>query len=157
VVIDSFLGCLMSNLFEGKYFKSIGNVVWANRLFTGFGIPFKNSIILPQTKQYFSGGNNGLRGFRGRSLGPGRVSPEDVSQDLFGYNSQGDIKLELNTELRYKMSSYVELASFVDVGNIWTYRDNTFYGEKAKFTKDFMNDLAMDMGIGLRLDFTYLT
>ncbi|MFT5885571.1 MAG: outer membrane protein assembly factor BamA [Arcticibacterium sp.] len=142
--------------FEGKYFKSLGKVVWANRLFTGFGIPYKNSIILPQTKQYFSGGSNGLRGFRGRSLGPGRVSPADVSQELFGFNSQGDIKLELNTELRYKASSYIELAGFVDMGNIWTYRDDTFYGEKAKFTKDFMKDLAVDAGVGLRLDFTYL-
>lgn len=142
--------------FEGKYFKSIGKTTWANRLFAGFGIPYKNSIMLPQTKQYFSGGSNGLRGFRGRSLGPGKIAPEDVSQELFGANSQGDIKLELSSELRFKASSYIELAAFMDAGNIWTYRDDTFYGEKAKFTGDFVKDLAVDMGVGLRLDFTYL-
>lgn len=142
--------------FEGKYFKTIGKSTWANRLYTGFGIPYKNSIMLPQTKQYFSGGSNGLRGFRGRSLGPGSVSPADVSQELFGANSQGDIKLELNTELRQKLSSYIEVAGFVDMGNIWTYRDDTFYGEKAKFTSSFLKDLAADVGLGLRLDFTYV-
>jgi hypothetical protein len=39
--------------FEGKYFKSLGKLTWANRLFTGFGVPYKNSLMLPQTKQYF--------------------------------------------------------------------------------------------------------
>ncbi len=141
---------------EGKYFRKMGDFTWANRLFTGFGVPYKNSLILPQTKQYFSGGNNGLRGFRGRSLGPGRVSPEDINLDLFGFNSQGDIKLELNTEIRYKPGTYVEIAGFFDTGNIWTYRDDTFYGQKAKFTKNFINELAADVGVGLRLDFTYL-
>lgn len=142
--------------FEGKYFRSLGKLTWANRLFTGFGVPYKNSLMLPQTKQYFSGGSNGLRGFVARSLGPGKTAPGDFTQELLGANSQGDIKLEMNSEMRYKASSYVEIAGFVDAGNIWTYRDDTFYGEGAKFTKDFMNEMAVDAGLGLRFDFTYL-
>lgn len=142
--------------FDGKYYKTIRNFTWANRLFTGFGIPYRNSIILPLPKQYFVGGGNGLRGFRARNLGPGAVAPEDINQVLFGANSQADIKLEFNTEARFKLSSYIELAGFVDAGNVWTYRDDTFYGPKAQFTKDFLRQTAMDMGIGLRFDFTYL-
>ncbi|SOE21019.1 Outer membrane protein assembly factor BamA [Spirosomataceae bacterium TFI 002] len=141
---------------EGRYYKTIRSFTWANRVIAGFGLPYDNSIILPFTKQFFVGGSNGLRGFRARSLGPGSVTPAQVSETLFGANAQGDIKLELNTEARFKVSSYVELAGFVDAGNIWTYRDDTFYGAQAQFTKDFMKQMAVDMGIGLRFDLTYL-
>ena len=46
-------------------------------------------------------------------------------------------------------------AFFYDVGNIWLLRENeTFPGGKFEF-KNFLSELAMDTGIGIRLDFKY--
>ena len=142
--------------FTTRFYRKFGALTWANRVQAGVGIPYRNSTVLPQFKQYFAGGSNGLRGFQARNIGPGRVSPDDASAVLFGNNATGDIKLEFNTEARYKLNSILEIAGFFDAGNIWMYSSDTFYGPEAQFTKSFMKDLAADVGVGLRFDFTYL-
>jgi hemolysin activation/secretion protein len=44
---------------------------------------------------------------------------------------------------------------FYDVGNIWLLSENeTFPGGKFNFNS-FYNELAMDLGLGVRLDFNY--
>lgn len=141
---------------EIKFQRKFHQLTWANRLFTGFGIPYGNSDYLPQFKQYFAGGANGLRGFRARSLGPGKSVPDDLGTSVFGNNITADIRLEFNSEWRYKMGNLVEVAGFFDTGNIWFYNEKSAYGEQGKFSKDFLNDLAADVGLGLRLDLTYL-
>jgi outer membrane protein assembly factor BamA len=65
------------------------------------------------------------------------------------------MKLELNTELRQKLFSIVHGAIFVDAGNIWLYNDDP--GKPgAKFTKNFLKELAVGTGFGLRFDVTIL-
>lgn len=131
----------------------------ANRLIVGYGIPYGNSNELPQIKQYFVGGSNSLRGFRARSVGPGAFYADSLTVAIFGFRSFGDIKLEGNTELRYKASDYINLALFVDAGNVWLkkYNPNTsFYDAGSQFGKDFYKQLAVGGGIGLRLDFNYI-
>ena len=109
--------------------------------------------------EYFVGGSNSLRGFRARSVGPGAFYADSLTVAIFGFRSFGDIKLEGNTELRYKASDYINLALFVDAGNVWLkkYNPNTsFYDAGAQFGKDFYKQLAVGGGIGLRLDFNYI-
>jgi len=136
-----------------RYYRRVGmRMTWANRMITGFGYPYGNSRELPFIKQFFSGGNNSIRAFRSRSVGPG--SFKDTLNKDFLPDQTGDIKLELNTELRMKFSRILEGAVFMDAGNIWLYRKNP-YKPGAEFSKDFLKQLAVGTGVGIRLDFTF--
>lgn len=148
--------------FDGEiryYYDLSPSLRIANRLIIGYGIPYGNSNELPQIKQYFSGGSNSMRAFRARSLGPGVYNADSLTIAIFGFRSFGDIKLEGNTELRYKATDIFNLALFVDAGNVWLkkYNPNTsFYDAGSQFTKDFYKQLAVGGGLGLRLDFSYI-
>lgn len=139
-----------------RYYGRTGkNSVWANRLIVGVGYPYGNSSALPYIKQFFSGGNNSIRAFRSRSLGPGTYLATQDSITRFFPDQSGDIKLELNTEYRFKIVSVVNGAVFVDAGNIWLYNKDPLR-PGAEFTKDFLNQLAVGTGFGLRADVTFL-
>lgn len=127
---------------------------WVTRFNLGLGLPYGNSAYLPFSKQFVIGGANSLRGFRPRQLGPGRVlttADQQVSYPQIG----GDIKLELQTELRFPLVGIVKGAVFAETGNIWM-RNALLYGADGKFTKNFMDDLAVDAGIGVRVDINIL-
>ena len=111
---------------------------------------------MPFIKQFFIGGTNSIRAFRARSLGPGKYYAGNVVQrGGFLPDQPGDIKMEANTELRAKIFSIMQGAIFFDAGNIWlTKEDSTRPG--GKFTKDFIKDLAVGSGIGLRFDIKFL-
>jgi len=113
---------------------------------------------MPQFKQYFGGGSTGLRAFRARALGPGAYNQDTSSIRLFGYQAFGDIRLEANSEVRVKFTDIIGGAVFVDAGNIWSYRGDASegYGPESVFKKNFLNQVAVGGGIGLRLDFSFL-
>ena len=70
-------------------------------------------------------------------------------------DQSGDIKLELNTELRAKLFSIVNGAIFVDAGNTWLYNEDP--GKPGgKFSNQFLKELAVGTGVGLRFDVTFL-
>ena len=144
---------------EMRYYLDLTpNLRLANRLILGYGIPYGNSLSLPyQVKQYFVGGSNSIRAFRARSLGPGSYNITADSTAIF-INSYGDIKLEINTELRIKVTQLINFAAFVDAGNVWSakYNENSFYPEESVFGKDFYKQIAVGGGLGLRLDFGYV-
>ena len=127
--------------------------LWANRLIAGFGYPWGNSLQLPFIKQFFVGGNNSIRAFRSRSVGPGTYQPPVRTNFL--PDQSGDIKLEVNTELRAKLFSIVNGAIFFDAGNAWLYRADTSK-PGGEFTNHFLKELAVGTGVGLRFDITFL-
>lgn len=131
------------------------DVSWANRAFVGVGVPYGNQRVLPFVSQFFVGGNNSLRAFRARGVGPGTYTLEGQSAaEKFLATNTGDIKIEFNTELRYKLNSLLSTALFVDAGNVWMYKDPFIYDDGAVFSKSFMKELAVGGGIGFRLDFS---
>jgi outer membrane protein assembly factor BamA len=135
------------------YLKVSSSSVLASRVLAGIGLPYGNSTSLPYIKQFFSGGNNSIRAFRSRSVGPG--SYKDSTRFGFLPDQSGDIKMELNTELRAKLFSIVQGAIFVDAGNIWLYNsDSSRPG--GKFSNQFLKELAVGTGVGLRFDVTFL-
>jgi outer membrane protein insertion porin family len=145
---------------DGRYYRNYSankNDIWANRIILGFGYPYGNSRQLPNIKQFFSGGNSSLRGFRSRLVGPGTYNEKYLSSDgtQTYIETLGDIKLEINTELRTNIYSFVNSAVFIDAGNIWTYYDDPRF-PGGKFTSNFYKQLAVDAGVGLRLDFKIL-
>jgi outer membrane protein assembly factor BamA len=136
-------------------YNSNPNSIWANRIMIGYGLPYGNSTQLPNIKQFFSGGNSSLRGFPSRLVGPGRFYFRDASGKQLYLETYGDIKLELNSELRAQLINFVHGAVFIDAGNVWTYRPVPQY-PRGEFTGNFYQDLAVDVGLGLRFDFKIL-
>jgi len=140
--------------FDFRYYRKLSQKnSWANRIILGVGFPYGNSKELPFIKQFFVGGNNSLRAFRSRSLGPGIY--KGFGDDGFFPDQSGDIKLEINSELRFNIAGPVYGAMFVDAGNIWLYRENT-YKPGAKFSSSFLKELAAGTGLGLRIDISIL-
>ncbi|AFK01879.1 surface antigen (D15) [Emticicia oligotrophica DSM 17448] len=144
---------------ETRYYLDLSHSIrWANRAILGYGLSYGNSKSLPnQVKQYSIGGSNSIRAFRARSIGPGDFNITGDSTAIFT-NAYGDVKLELNSELRIKFSQIINLAAFVDAGNIWMakYNEALGYPTSSTFGKDFYKQLAVGGGLGLRLDFTYV-
>ena len=124
-------------------------------MIVGAGIPYGNSRDLPFIKQFFIGGTSSVRAFRARSIGPGTFDGSTVADNSFLPDQSGDLKLEFSTELRTELYKIVKGAVFVDAGNIWLLNKNT---DKpgAEFTGDFLNQLAVGTGVGLRFDFSFL-
>jgi outer membrane protein insertion porin family len=139
---------------DGRYYRKLGLYsTWANRVIIGVGIPYGNSVQLPFIKQFFIGGNNSLRGFRSRSVGPGTYKYPVAFNFL--PDETGDIKLELNTEFRMRITGPLYGAIFLDAGNIWLVNDSNYtHKSGAQFTSKFLNQLAVDAGLGLRFDIT---
>lgn len=130
----------------------------ATRFIAGYGHSYGSSQSLPYVKQFFIGGTNSLRGFRARTLGPGTYRDPNIAAGEIAADQSGDIKLEFNTEYRPKIAGIVKGALFIDAGNIWLQREETgpLARPGVKFSKDFMKELAVDAGLGLRFDLTFL-
>jgi outer membrane protein insertion porin family len=140
---------------ELRYSRKLAtDIYWSNRLNIGIGLPYGNSSYLPFTRQFVIGGSNSLRGFVPRQLGPGRVlttAEQQVAYPQIG----GDYKLEVQTEVRFPLFSKLRGAFFVDAGNIWS-KNSLIFGEDARLTRQFLKDIAVDGGIGVRLDISVL-
>jgi outer membrane protein insertion porin family len=136
-----------------NYLKVGLKSTWVNRIDIGLGKPYGNSVQIPYVKQFFIGGNNSLRGFRSRSVGPGTYFPTNSSQII--PDQTGDIKLELNSEFRPHLTGPLYGALFIDAGNIWLASDSTLtHKPGSEFKSKFLSQLAVDVGVGLRLDIT---
>ncbi len=126
----------------------------ASRIIVGAGFAYGNSTTLPTTKQFVVGGTNSIRAFRARSLGPGSYQAPITSNSYFPDQS-ADLKLEFNTEYRARIYGLMKGALFVDAGNIWLLNaDPDKIG--AEISKDFMKEIAVGAGAGLRFDFSFL-
>jgi len=126
----------------------------ATRFIGGIAYPYGNSEFIPFSKQFFSGGSNSIRAFRARTLGPGSFDPRTIDPGTY-FDQSGDVKLELNAEYRANLYKFLNAAVFVDAGNIWLLHDDSTR-PGAKFSKDFLNEIAVGAGVGLRLDFSIL-
>ena len=141
------------------YYKINKNLIWANRLNLGYGYAYGQSTSLPFVRQFFAGGSNDIRAFPARTLGPGTYKVPDNA--IFA-DQGGDIKLMLNSELRFKIVSVLYGALFVDAGNIWLRKEDlgipgtTNLGRPGSGfkLKNALNELAVGTGAGLRVDAT---
>lgn len=124
--------------------------VIATRLFAGYGLAYGNSDIIPFVKQYFSGGPYSVRAFRIRSLGPGTYN-DNADDDGTFFDQTGNIRLEGNIEYRFPIFNYVKGAVFADAGNIWNSDENVAL-PGGRFSSDFLNELGMGAGLGMRVD-----
>lgn len=127
----------------------------ATRLFAGYGYAYGNSDVVPFVKQFFSGGPYSVRAFNIRSLGPGTYNDNSASESVAAFfDKTGNIRLEANLEYRFPLFSFFKGALFADAGNVWNSVSNTDFGsnEQDKFSSNFLNELGMGAGFGLRVD-----
>jgi len=136
-----------------RYYNMLGkNYQMVYRFYAGIGIPYGNSSVLPFEKAFYSGGANGMRGWRMYTLGPGTYHNDSVSGT---YSEIGDIQLEANVEFRFPVYKFFKGAVFLDAGNIWLLQNNPQQpGGVFKFNT-FLSQVGIDFGIGIRLDFDF--
>jgi hypothetical protein len=129
-----------------KHFDLNRKKVLAFRGFFGIAIPYGNSNSIPFSRSYFAGGTNDIRAWQPYSLGPGS------SGGINDFN-EANMKISLNSELRFNILGNINGALFVDLGNIWNVLDNVtdksyqFNGIKS------LETVALGTGFGLRYDF----
>lgn len=120
----------------------------------GVAYPYGNSIVLPFEKRYYGGGANSVRGWSTRTLGPGTYHNDSLGYDFA--NKIGDVKIDMSVEYRNKLTKLIELAGFIDVGNVWTIKDyNSQPGGYFRWNS-FYKELAAAYGLGVRLDLNFL-
>ncbi len=146
-----------------RYIPLSPNTVFAFRGFGGIAHPYGGSETIPLNRRFFAGGSNDIRGWNPFRLGPGGISPDEVT--IPG----GEIKLALFKEFRHIIMRDVltanwQLAWHTDAGNVWYGPKSTFRSEEnvellndGKFFLDsFYKQIAVGSGFGLRLDWEYI-
>ena len=144
---------------------------FAARLSASIATPFgfSKNIGVPYVKQFFSGGPNSIRAWRVRELGPGEFIDSLTIQnpDNIPFYQAGDFKLEFNLEYRFNIFWRVKGAIFLDGGNVWTLKEDPDRPGSQLLWKpkvmssgetvgnNFLKQLALGTGFGIRGDFTY--
>lgn len=131
----------------------------ASRLILGGIYSYGNLTRAPYGEQFYVGGASSLRAFTVRSLGPGRWKPSEETLYTF-MDHVGEFKLEANLEYRGRIAGALEGAVFLDAGNVWLLRSDVArpgasLGEVGGLG-DFLNQIAVGTGAGLRYDMSYL-
>lgn len=137
---------------DGRLYRDFGDYqMIVMRLAIGAGFPQKNFRTLPLEKSFFGGGANGIRAWEARSLGPGSLNvPADQQFAQFG-----EVQIEYNIELRFRITKSLFGALFADGGNIWLL-PSAAADEEAEFSfNDFYNDFAFGPGFGIRYDLNF--
>lgn len=160
-----------------RWFKNFNNnkQSLAFRVSPGIAFNYGFSNEVPYVKQFFIGGPNSVRAWRIRELGPGEyVDPLTINpESTVPFFQSGDLLLEMSAEYRFDiitMFGYtVESTFFVDAGNVWTIGyDANRKGSQLQWSsrpdpddpsrtigRNFMQQLAVGGGTGIRLDFSY--
>lgn len=147
-------------LLQGQYVESIKfrKSTLHGRFYSGVGwdISGKSDATLPFFRQFVAGGSNSMRAWPLRQLGLGNsiVSDTATFTDRFG-----DIQLEVNLEHRFRLFRFfgydLQGATFMDAGNVWNHKNNPDGSGKLEF-KHLYRDFALNLGMGIRWDLSYL-
>jgi outer membrane protein insertion porin family len=138
------------------YRKFTGGRLFASRLNIGIAGDFGFSDEVPYVKQFAVGAPNSMRGWRLRELGPGSYVDPDLDKSTTNYYQTGNFKFEMNAEWRFHILWYLKGAVFVDAGNIWSLnKDDERIGAGIEKISDLWNEMAVNTGLGLRLDVDY--
>ncbi len=121
------------------------------RVAVGAAHAYGNSSQVPYSEQFYVGGANSVRAFTVRSIGPGSYRvPNATANDYF--DQTGTFKFEANAEYRFPIYGIFKGAVFLDAGNVWLLKDDPLRPGGQLNGSDFLRDLALGTGVGLRVD-----
>ncbi len=142
------------NMDVRKYFPLTKKSTFAARVNVGVANPYSGDGALPYEKYFFSGGSNSNRAWLPRRLGPGRFAVYNADGRVnYNFEQPGLVQLELNAEYRFKIFKFIDGALFIDAGNVWLLNDND---QRKNISKDFVSQIAIGSGYGIRLDLSFL-
>lgn len=125
------------------------------RAFGGVGVPIGSKSVLPFERRFIAGGNNYMRGWRIRNVGPGAFTADNSLQ----FTRTGEMSTVGNIEYRFNVfEGSVDLngAVFVDAGNVWNLKKDTLFPDGEIKLDRFYNEIAFNTGLGARFDFDFL-
>ncbi|MDD5097964.1 MAG: outer membrane protein assembly factor BamA, partial [Candidatus Omnitrophica bacterium] len=105
----------------------------------GLGQPYSSTEKLPISERFFAGGAYTIRGYEERKVGP-----VDSAGDPLG----GASMVVGNIEYTYPLFSFLKVAAFYDVGNVWEKLGDIFSNKDAN---NVQNSGGFKSGIGLGL------
>ena len=151
-----------------RYVALTPSTTVAVKLYGGIAHPVAEPDLIPFDRRFFSGGASSVRGWRLRELGPGgaNLQLDETSGDVANILG-GDVKLESSVELRTTLFNPFLTArwigtTFVDAGNVWfgprnPGLDDRPAGQEGTFrAPDFLGELGVSSGVGVRLAWEYL-
>jgi len=106
----------------------------------GLAQPYRSTEKIPIYERFFAGGAYTIRGYEERKIGP--IDP--VSKDPLG----GASMAVGNIEYTYPLFSFLKVAAFYDVGNVWEKLGDIF---SSKDANGVVNSGGLKSGIGLGL------
>ena len=155
----------MFNTPFSQFIKGSAQVVYRNRLSgdhwlytraaVGAAHAYGNSSQVPYSEQFYVGGANSVRAFTVRSIGPGSFRAPGTSADSY-FDQTGTFKFEANMEYRFPIYGMFKGALFVDAGNVWLMKDDPQRPGGTLRGANFLRDLALGTGVGLRFDMDML-
>ena len=115
----------------------------------GIVYAYGNTNQVPFHKKFIAGGTNDLRGWKAFNRPTGMLANSDTLYT-------GGLKLLSSLEYRFNVIKKLKGAIFIDAGNIWELEANNSKYSEANFSwSNFPNEIAIDVGLGLRYDFQY--
>ncbi len=108
----------------------------------GLAEPYGSTKKIPIYERFFAGGAYTIRGYEERKVGP--VDPK--SKDPLG----GASMAVGNIEYTYPLFSFLKVAAFYDVGNVWEKMGDIFSNKDANGVSD-SGGLKSGFGLGLRI------
>jgi outer membrane protein insertion porin family len=139
------------------YFPISKNNTFAMRINIGYANAYEGTHTLPYEKYFFIGGTNSIRAWKPRRLGPGTYADKDTEGNIiYKFEKPGEIIFENNYEFRHRLIGFLKGAVFVDMGNVWTLRDDPARPGSKFQAKNFLAEIAVGAGYGFRFDFSFL-
>ena len=108
----------------------------------GLAQPYSNTEKIPIYERFFAGGAYTIRGYEERKVGP--IDPS--SKDPLG----GASMAVGNIEYTYPLFSFLKVAAFYDVGNVWEKLGDIFSNKNANGVEN-SGGFKSGVGLGLRI------
>ena len=137
------------------YRKITETSLLAMRFMGGIGYAYGNSEVIPYSEQFYIGGANSIRAFTIRSIGPGSYHQESDNKTAY-LDQTGDVKLEGNLELRFKIMYQLNGALFLDAGNVWLLRNDPKRPGGEFKIPGLLSEIALGTGFGVRYDLGFI-
>ena len=136
---------------DARKYMQVKRLVIAGRAMIGGIHSSDDHGFIPMEERFYSGGSDSNRGWARSTLGPELTIEEDGVSKVIP--AGGKSVLELNLELRHPLVWRIELAAFLDVGNVWK---NSFDYRFDQISYTAGGGLRVNTPIGpVRLDIGY--